>query len=40
MDKSILIKIEQNLKRIADSLEKNNSKNLTSKLNNKSNAFI
>ena len=40
MDKNILIKIEQNLKRIADSLEKNKSESFASKFNDKSNAFI
>ena len=40
MDKNILIKIEQNLKRIADSLEKNNSVSFANKFNEKSNAFV
>ena len=40
MDKNILIKIEQNLKRIADSLEKNKSESSACKINDKSNAFI
>lgn len=40
MDKNILIKIEQNLKRIADSLEKNKSESFASKFNDKSNAFV
>ena len=40
MDKNILIKIEQNLKRIADSLEKNKSESFNSKFNDKSNAFV
>ena len=31
MDKNILIKIEQNLKRIADSLERNKSESFNSK---------
>ena len=40
MDKNILIKIEQNLKRIADSLEKNKSECFAIKFDDKSNAFI
>ena len=40
MDKNILIKIEQNLKRIADSLERNKSESFNSKFNDKSNAFV
>ena len=40
MDKNILIKIEQNLKRIADSLEKNKSEGFAIKFDDKSNAFI
>ena len=40
MDKNILIKIEQNLKRIADSLERNISESFNSKFNDKSNAFV
>ena len=40
MDKNILIKIEQNLKRIADSLEKNKSESFNNKFNHKSNAFV
>ena len=40
MDKNILIKIEHNLKRIADSLERNKSESFISKFNDKSNAFV
>ena len=40
MDKNILIKIEQNLKRIADSLEKNKLEAFAIKFDDKSNAFI